>query len=49
MFRIGIFELALTCGLVVLVIVIPLIVARYSSQMDRRLKNIEKQLDQKSK
>lgn len=49
MFRIGIFELALTCGLIVLVIIIPLIVARYYSRTDRRLKNIEKQLDKKSK
>jgi hypothetical protein len=49
MFRIGIFELALTCGLVILVVIIPLIVVRYSSQTDRRLKNIEKQLDKKSK
>ena len=49
MFRIGIFELALTCGLVLLLIIVPLIVARYSSRINRRLKNIEKRLDEKSK
>jgi hypothetical protein len=49
MFRISIIELGLTCGLFVLIILIPWIVARYSSRMDRRLKDIEKRIDQKSK
>jgi hypothetical protein len=47
MFRIGIFELALSCGLIFLVIVIPIIVARYYARVDQRLKNIEKKLDKK--
>jgi hypothetical protein len=47
MFRIGIFELALSCGLIFLVIVIPIIVARYYARVDKRLKNIENKLDKK--
>jgi hypothetical protein len=47
MFRIGIFELALSCGLIFLVIVIPIIVARYYARVDQRLKNIEKKFDKK--
>ena len=47
MFRIGVFELALSCGLIFLVIVIPIIVARYYARVDKRLKNIEKKLDKK--
>jgi hypothetical protein len=47
MFRIGIFELVLSCGLIFLVIVIPIIVARYYARVDKRLKNIENKLDKK--
>jgi hypothetical protein len=47
MFRIGIFELALSCGLIFLVIIIPIIVARYYARVDKRLKNIENKLDKK--
>ena len=45
MFRIGIFELGLTCGLLFLVIIIPIIVARYYARVDKRLKNIENKID----
>jgi hypothetical protein len=48
MFRIGIFELALSCGLIFLVIIIPIIVARYYARVDKRLKNIENKLDKKN-
>jgi flagellar biosynthesis protein FliR len=47
MFRIGILELALTCGLILLAIIIPIIVARFSRRLDRRLKNIENLLEKK--
>ena len=45
MFRISIFELGLTCGLLFIVIIIPIIVARYYARMDKRLKNIESKID----
>ena len=45
MFRIGVVELALTCGLLLLVLVIPFMVARFYARMDKRLKNIEKKID----
>ncbi len=48
MFRIGILELALTCGLVVLAIIIPLIVSRGYARLNKRLKNIEKKIDKKN-
>jgi len=47
MFRIGIFELALTCGLVVLILVVPAIVMRYYAKMNERLKNIENKIKKK--
>jgi len=47
MFRIGIFELGLTCGLLFIVILIPIIVTRYYARMDKRLKNIENKIDKK--
>ena len=47
MFRIGVFELGLTCGLLFIVIIIPIIVARYHARVDERLKNIENKLDKK--
>lgn len=49
MFRIGVIELALTCGLVLLIIVVPVIVARYHARMDERLKQIEKRLNPKDR
>ena len=47
MFRIGVVELALTCGLLLLVLVIPVMVTRFYTRLDQRLKNIEKKIDQK--
>lgn len=47
MFRIGIFELALTCGLLVLLIIIPAMVVLFSRRTERRLDKIEKRLDKK--
>jgi hypothetical protein len=47
MFHIGVVELALTCGLILLVFFIPLILSRFYARLDKRLKNIEKKLDNK--
>lgn len=41
MFRIGIIELGITCGLVALAILIPLIVTRGYAAVNKRLKNLE--------
>ena len=47
MFRIGVLELTLTCGLLLLVLVIPWMVTRFYIRLDKRLKNIEKKIDKK--
>lgn len=47
MFRIGIFELGLTCGLLVLLVVIPAIVVIFARRTDKRLDEIEKKLDKR--
>jgi hypothetical protein len=47
MFRISILELAVTCTLLVLAIIIPLIVARGYADLNRRLKDIENKLQKK--
>jgi len=47
MFRIGILELGLTCALIALAIVIPLIVTRGYARLNRRLKNLESNLTKK--
>ncbi|MBI3163238.1 MAG: hypothetical protein HYZ24_01030 [Chloroflexi bacterium] len=45
MIYISALELALTCGLGLLVLVIPLMVRRFYASMDRRLRDVEKQMD----
>lgn len=47
MFRIGILELGLTCALVTLALVIPLIVTRGYARLNKRLKGIEDNLTKK--
>jgi len=47
MFHISVAELALTCGLLLLLLIVPVIVARYRASMEERLKNIEKRLKKK--
>lgn len=47
MFRIGIVELAVTCVIVVLALIIPAIVARGYARLDKRLKDIERKLEKK--
>lgn len=47
MFHIGILETAVTCALVALAIIIPLIVTRGYVRLNKRLRNIEKKLEKK--
>jgi len=47
MFRIGVLELGLTCALVALALVIPLIVTRGYARLNKRLKRIEDNLTKK--
>ena len=47
MFHIGIVELALTCGIFLLVIIVPAIVVIFYKRIDQRLKNIEKRVEGK--
>jgi len=47
MFRISSLELALTCGLIVLIFFVPMLVSRWYAQINKRLNQIEKKLDKK--
>jgi hypothetical protein len=47
MFHISVAELALTCGVILMIFIIPVMWRRLSADMDRRLKNIEKKIDKK--
>lgn len=47
MFRIGVFELGITCAIIALAIVIPLIVSRRYSRLNKRLKDIENKIGKK--
>ncbi|GAB1471888.1 hypothetical protein MASR2M66_27660 [Chloroflexota bacterium] len=47
MFRIGIIELGVTCAIIALAIIIPLIITRGYSQLNRRLKNLEEKMEKK--
>ena len=47
MFRIGVLELTLTCGLFLLVLVIPWMITSFYKRVDQRLKHIEKKIDKK--
>lgn len=47
MFRIGVLELTLTCGLLLLVLIIPWMITKFYTRVDRRLENIEKKIDKK--
>lgn len=47
MFRIGVFELALTCGLLILLVIVPAIIVMFARRTDKRLDKIEKKLDKK--
>ncbi len=47
MFHISVVELAFTCGVILLVLVIPVMLKRFYARVDKRLKNIEKNIDKK--
>lgn len=47
MFRIGVLEMGLTCALIALAIVIPLIVTRGYAKLNKRLRNIENKVDKR--
>ena len=47
MFHISVVELVFTCGVILLILVVPLMLRRFYMQMDKRLKNIEKKVDKK--
>jgi hypothetical protein len=47
MFRIGIVELGITCGLIALAIIVPWIVTRGYAVLSRRLKDIEEKIAKK--
>jgi hypothetical protein len=45
MFHIGVVELGLTCGLLLLVLIVPVMVGRFYARLDQRLKKIEKDIN----
>jgi hypothetical protein len=47
MFHISVAELALTCGVILLFLIAPVIWRRFYANMDRRMKNIEKKIEKK--
>lgn len=47
MFHISVVELGFTCGIILLVLVVPVMLKRFYVQMDKRLKNIEKKIEKK--
>ncbi len=47
MFRISSLELALTCGLIILIFIVPLLISRWYAQINKRLNQIEKKIDKK--
>jgi Na+/melibiose symporter-like transporter len=47
MFHISVVELAFTCGVIVLLLVVPVMLRRFYTRMDKRLKNIEKKIEKK--
>jgi hypothetical protein len=47
MFHISVAELALTCGVILLLLILPVMWKRFYTDMDRRLKNVEKKIEKK--
>jgi hypothetical protein len=47
MFHISVVELAFTCGIIILLLIVPVMLRRFYADMDKRLKNIEKKIDNK--
>jgi len=46
-FHVSVVELAFTCGIILLLLIVPVMLRRFYAQIDQRLKNIEKKLDKK--
>ncbi len=47
MFHISVVELAFTCSIILLLLVAPVLWRRFYTQLDKRLKNIEKKIEKK--
>jgi len=47
MFRIGVFELGITCGVFLLLMIVPWIISRGYSKINKRLDDIEKKIKKK--
>jgi hypothetical protein len=47
MFRIGLLESGITCAIVALILVVPLIISRGYTRLNKRLQDIENKLDKK--
>ena len=47
MFHVSVVELAFTCGIILLLLVIPVMLRRFYVRIDKRLKNIEKKIENK--
>jgi Na+/melibiose symporter-like transporter len=47
MFHISVVELAFTCGVILLLLIAPMMLRRFYTHVDKRLKNIEKKIEKK--
>jgi flagellar biosynthesis protein FliR len=47
MIHISVLELVLTCGLILLLLVVPIMFKRFYARMDKRLQDIENKLEKK--
>jgi flagellar biosynthesis protein FliR len=47
MFHISVLELALTCGLILLVFIVPTLLSRTYAKLNKRLNQVEKKIDKK--
>lgn len=47
MLRIGLLESGITCAIVALILLVPLIISRSYARLNKRLKDIENKLDKK--
>lgn len=48
MFRIGIIELGITCGLIALAVIVPIIITRGYAAINRRIRQLEDKLKKDS-
>ena len=47
MFHISTLELALSCGLILLVFIVPMLLSRTYAQLNKRLNRVEKKIEKK--